>query len=339
MISSTSSSEAVSAKAWRKWLIACAAVFAAALLVSWFSLLLLDPYDSGRFPGLRVSGVVDRNPRTANAGRARNARFDAALFGNSTGQLLDPVRLSAATSLHFVQLTVPGTGPREQMTLLRYFISHHTHTAALVIVTDPSWCTPDPSPPLDHPFPFWLYGGNFDYLRHFASWHAIELGFRRVGLAVRLRQPVARVDGFLDYELGWTWSFHPPPRAQAEAKDATAAATSAEQPFPAISELEAMLSELPPTVAIVIVVPPVYSDDLPAPHSSSGIRMAQCKSALDKIVAQRPRSGLLDFRVDNAMTRDPENFMNAMHYRAILARQMEQSVSAIIVAGAPERRS
>jgi hypothetical protein len=212
MISSTSSSEAVSAKAWRKWLIACAAVFAAALVVTWFSLLLLDPYDSGRFPGLHVSGVVDRNPRTANAGRARNALFDAALFGNSTGQLLDPERLSAATSLHFVQLTVPGTGPREQMTLLRYFISHHTQTAALVIVTDPSWCTPDPSPPLDHPFPFWLYGGNFDYLRHFASWHAIELGFRRVGLALRLRQPVARVDGFLDYEIGWTWSFHPPPR-------------------------------------------------------------------------------------------------------------------------------
>jgi hypothetical protein len=91
---------------------------------------------------------------------------------------------------------------------------------------------------------------------------------------------------------------------------------------------------LPPTVAVVIVVPPVYSDDLPAPHSSSGIRMAQCKSALDKIVAQRPRSGLLDFRVDNAMTRDPENFMNAMHYRAILARHMEQSVSAIIAADA-----
>jgi hypothetical protein len=29
--------------------------------------------------------------------------------------------------------------------------------------------------------------------------------------------------------------------------------------------------------------------------------------------------------------------MNAMHYRAVLARQMEQSVSAIIAAGAPER--
>jgi hypothetical protein len=95
-----------------------------------------------------------------------------------------------------------------------------------------------------------------------------------------------------------------------------------------------MLSELPPTVAVVIVMPPVYSDDLPAPHSSSGIRIAQCKSALDKIVAQRPRSGFLDFRVDNAMTREPENFMNAMHYRAVLARQMEQSVSAIIAAGA-----
>jgi hypothetical protein len=339
MISSTSSSEAVNAKAWRKWLVTCGAVFVTALAVTWFSLLLLDPYDSGRFPGLRVSGVVDRNPRTANAGRGRSALFDAALFGNSTGQLLDPVRLSAATSLNFVQLTVPGTGPREQMTLLRYFISQHKHTAALVMVTDPSWCTPDPVPVLDHPFPFWLYGSNFEYLRHFASWHALELGFRRVGLALRLRQPVARDDGFLDYEIGWAWSFHPPPRAPAVAADDTATAASSEPSFPAIAQLGNIFRGLPSDVAVVVVVPPLYSDDLPAPQSSSGIRMAQCKSALDKAVAQRRRSGFLDFRVENAMTRDPQNFMNAMHYRAALARQMEQSVSAAITAEAAKGRS
>ena len=67
--------------------------------------------------------------------------------------------------------------------------------------------------------------------------------------------------------------------------------------------------------------------------------MAQCKAALDKAVTQRSRGGFLDFRVDNAMTRDPENFMNAMHYRAALAREMEQSVSAIIAAEAAEHKS
>ena len=339
MTSSTSSSEPAAAPAWRKWLVTCAAVFVAALAATWFSLLLLDPYDSGRFPGLRVSGVVDRNPRTANAGRGRNALFNAALFGNSTGQLLDPVRLSQATSLNFVQLTVPGTGPREQLTLLRYFLAQHKHTAALVMVTDPSWCTPDPIPALDHPFPFWLYGSNFDYLRHFASWHALELGFRRIGLALRLRQPAARADGFLDYEIGWAWSFHPSPATPKVSQDNPAAAASTDPSFPAISRLEDTLRELPPDLAVVIVVPPIYSDDLPAPHSSSAIRMAECKSALDKTVAQRPRSGFLDFRVDNAMTRDPENFMNAMHYRAAVARRMERSVSAVIAADAAEHKS
>jgi hypothetical protein len=323
--------ETTATAAWRRWLITCSGTFAAALVFAWVFLLFIDPYDSGRFPGLRVFGVVDRNPRTANAGRARNPQFDAAVFGNSTGQLLEPARLSAATDLHFAQLTVPGTGPREQLTLLRYFISQHKHIAALVLVTDPSWCTPDPRPPLDHPFPFWLYGSNLEYLQHFASWHALELGFRRIGLALRVRQPAARTDGFLDYEIGWTWSFHPPPRAQAED---TAVTTPNNSSFPAIWQLEAIVKELPPTVAVVIVVPPLYSDDLPAPHSSSAILMAQCKSALDKTVAGRPRSGFLDFRIDNAMTRDPENFMNTMHYRAILARQMEQSVSAIIGADA-----
>ena len=330
MHSFSSGTENTAAWAWKRWLVTCGGTLAVALAVAWVILLVIDPYDSGRFPGLRVSGVVDRNPRTANAGRARNALFDAAVFGNSTGQLLDPARLSAATALHFVQLTVPGTGPREQLTLLRYFISHHEQPAALVIVTDPSWCAPEAAPPLDHPFPFWLYGNNLDYLRNLPSWHALELGFRRVGLALRLRQPVARIDGFLDYEIGWTWSFHPPPRALPEAEDTPSDIPPAKLSFPAISQLDAILNELPPTVAVVVVVPPVYADDLPSPNSSSGIRIAQCKSALDKTVAGRPRSGSLDFRVDNAMTRDPENFMNALHYRAVLARQMEQSVSAII---------
>ena len=84
-------------------------------------MLAVDPYDSGRFGILGITGVVDESPRTANASRARDPQFDSAVFGNSTGQLLKPSELSQLTGSSFVQLTVPGTGPREQLAIMDFF--------------------------------------------------------------------------------------------------------------------------------------------------------------------------------------------------------------------------
>lgn len=95
--------------------------------------LLIDPYDSGRFGRGWISGIVDENPSTASASRGRDPRFNSAVIGNSHGQLIDPARLSSDSGLKFVQLTVPGSGPREQLTLLRWFMDHHPHIGAIVL--------------------------------------------------------------------------------------------------------------------------------------------------------------------------------------------------------------
>ena len=56
--------------------------------------VVIDPYDTGRFPTFIEPGVFDGGSRTANASRGRDPRFNAAVFGNSRGQLLDPAKLS-----------------------------------------------------------------------------------------------------------------------------------------------------------------------------------------------------------------------------------------------------
>jgi hypothetical protein len=331
---STSSSETASAGAWKNWLIACGAAFAATVAVVWAFLLLVDPYDTGRFSVLKQSEIFNRDPRTANASRGRNPLFNAALIGNSNGQALNPGRLSAATSLRFVQLTIPKTGPREQLTMLRWFISHHEQVGGVVVVADATWCTSDQTPPLAHPFPFWLYGSNIEYLRHIFTWHALELAFRRIRLILGLHEPTRPLDGFWDYEAERVWSFHPRPRPRDD--DATATATtstdvaSAEISFPSIDQLDAVVAGLPPALVVVIVVPPVFSDAMPAARSPEAGRITQCKAALAKTVTERPRGGFLDFNFDNAMTRDPANFMDFTHYRAAVARQIEKSVAAVI---------
>ena len=80
---------------------------------------------AARPPTRRAFGDTDTSQRTGNVALGRSARFNAAIFGNSHGQLLSPQRLSQATGLNFVQLTVPGANVREQLAMMGWFMRHH----------------------------------------------------------------------------------------------------------------------------------------------------------------------------------------------------------------------
>jgi hypothetical protein len=326
MSSSISSSEVpAEALAWKQWI----AIFVAWLLLGFgglYSLVLfLDPYDTGRFAVFKINGIVDESPRTAVASRGRDPRFDAAIVGNSTGQLLAPKQLSQLTGLDFVQLTIPGTGPREQFMTMRWFARHHPRISALVIVTDEAWCTHDPSFPIFNPFPFWLYSdGMLEYLGGVFQRQALDRASRRVLLALGMRSPTEPT-GYVDYEVGRTWNFHPDLTARPEASQRQHA--DSEQSFPAIDKLRNLMQSLPET-PVVLVMPPAFFTLIPQPGSAAARHVALCKAALAAAVADRPRSGFLDFLSDNAVTRDPENFMDHKHYRASIARDIEAQIAA-----------
>jgi hypothetical protein len=77
---------------WRGFIVRFLAVFVAVLAATFAFVILIDPYDSGRFPSIGISGVSDVTQRTLNVSLGRSEKFDAAIFGNSHGQLLDPER-------------------------------------------------------------------------------------------------------------------------------------------------------------------------------------------------------------------------------------------------------
>jgi hypothetical protein len=344
MISSTSSSDPVPALACRRWLITWAIAFAAALALTWTFLLLVDPYDSGRFSPLPQSRAFDSNARTANASRGRNSAFDSAIIGNSTAVALDPARLSESTGnkLRLAQLSVVASGPREQLTVLRWFMSHHKEIGAVVVVADRTWCTPDEPSPIE-PFPFWLYGSDVDYLRHLMGWRSLELSFRRIRLALGLHAPARRLDGYWDFEGETTRAFPRPPLVARDAEDAdTGAVQEAElgpQIFPYINQLTATAAELPADTTFVVVVPPIFAGALPPRHSLEALRLARCSAALAKAAATRSKGVFLDFVADNEMTRDPANFLDATHYREKIARHMEESIADAIAATVKRARS
>jgi len=334
MTSSTSSSDQLDRpqdtgqRAWRRWLLVfCGAFFGVSGLL-YGLLLLVDPYDVGRFPSFGITGHADRSLRTADASRGRDPNYNAAVIGNSTGQIINPFRLSEETGLKFAQLSIPATGPREQLVLMRWVMSHHPSYGAFVIVADPLWCSPNPDLPLENPFPFWLYGGDLDYLANVLSSKALDRVVWRIAIAMGLMQPVDPV-GYTDYLEGRTVAYVPdPPGTPPDARD-----LRWPQTFPWILRLRAFLAEIPSDIAVVLAMPPIYVSGLPTPGSELAQAIAACKQAMAETVAGRPRSGFLDFRVDTPAVRDPANFADSVHYRWALAHDMEDRIIAVLRGG------
>ncbi|HEY7844334.1 MAG TPA: hypothetical protein VID30_11730 [Bradyrhizobium sp.] len=300
----------------------------AALLFAF--LLSVDPYDSGRFGVFGIDGMADRNSTTANASRARDPNFDSAIIGNSTALLLNPDPLSRATGLGFVQLSVVGGSPREEMAVLDFFLRHHPRVGALVFVTDPGWCehTQREKP---RPFPYWLYGdSSVVYAGYLFSGAAIEHAVQRVSIGLGTRRRNDPSGTFNSEDVWPAGQFFaknspadPPPAMDAASRDV----------FPEVTKLDDVVRKLPPDVPVVILVPPTFATTVPQPGSAVAVERQACNAALSKIIAGRPHSNFIDYRVDNALTRDRANFVDYIHYRPLIAAKISEGIAASIHLG------
>jgi hypothetical protein len=329
MSSSISSSEP--APEWGRWLIAFlgALVLGAALVFAF--VIAVDPYDSGRFGILGIEGISDLNPRTANASRARDPQFDSVIVGDSTAQLLKPSELSALTGARFVQLTVPGSGPREQLAILDFFVRHHARIGAVVIAVDGAWCTRDAALPPPHPFPFWLYGeSKLGYAARLFSSRSLGRAWRRVLIGLGLRER-SRADGYWDYEATGSRSFQPATMPHLEPMPPFAGVVS--DVFPAVVHLKEAIGKLPADVPVVLFVPPLFYTHIARAGGAAAADDDACKTALKSVAGSRTKVEFIDYRVDNALTRDPANFMDHVHTSAKAARQMERDIAGHIRLG------
>src|SRR5262249_39392344 len=154
-----------------------------------------------------------------------------------------------------------GGSPLEEMTVLDFFLRHHPHVGALVVVTDPSWCAHAPDPP--RPFPYWLYeDGRFGYVRRMLSVPAIEHAFQRVAIGLGIRKRMAPTGTFNPEDVWPAGQF----------SDKNRPADPAPLPpdeslgfYPEVARLEAVIKKLPPDLPVVILVPPTFGPSVPAP--------------------------------------------------------------------------
>ncbi len=320
--------------AWRRFVMIFVLIFGGGLALLFVLIIAIDPYDSGRFPSFMPTGVSDENQQTASASNGRNPIFNAAVFGNSHGMLLSPARLEKLTGLAFVQMTSPGSGPREQMLLMRWFMQHHPHIGAFVLAADQTWCTHDRAIPMLYQFPPWLYGdSNLDYLAHLLNTRAVTTAYRRVLLALGFIKPTDP-DGYWDYEAGRIWNFRP--EIAPGGTLAPILSDAVDRAFPALEALDKVLADLPPDTPVIVVMPPQFYTLLPASSSHKAAELAACKAELASRVRARTRGGFLDYLTDTPIARNPENFMDAEHYRANVARAIEKDIAAVLAGESPQ---
>ena len=336
MSSSTSSSEqAARAAKWTGFtgaFLGAAALIAVAFLTAAF---LIDPYDSGRSPLKLKEGVRPQGPRTALASRGRDPNFTGAIFGNSHIQLISPEELRARTGIPFVSLIAPATQPREVFATIDWFLRHHRKTPpkAIVVGIDNYWCTANPALPNEKPFPFWLMSRSLpDYIGGLMRFDLLEDLPRRVSYLTSRKAERARPDGYWDYESGYGvqgYGANPEIIARLE-KPIEAGGGNVDGPFPAATGLEELMRTAPAETALILLRPPVYATALSKAGTRDAAADAACRKAFADLAARRPRTALVDWRVDRPELRDSSLFFDHSHYRQPIARLVEADIAEAI---------
>jgi hypothetical protein len=299
--------------------------------------LLTEPYDTGRVTVFDAPGVRPQGPRTAHASRGRDQAFDAAIFGNSHLQLLEPAALSKASGMQVMSLTVPATGPKEQLVLIDWFLRHHAVQSkrpakALVIGMDNLWCQSDPALPNEKPFPFWLYDASISaYLRGLLRYELLEEVPRRIGYIMGARSPRASADGWWDYEpeyLGLGYDRHPA-KLQALQQRKLTTTMNLSGRYPAIEQLEARLAAVPDVMAI-IVRPPVFVTGLALPGSPEASSDTACGDAIAAFAARRARTAFIDWRSERRETMRSDLWFDHTHYRKPVAEGLQRDIATAL---------
>lgn len=323
----------------------CATAFAVFVGIS-------DPY------GIRVSAgdaprpIVDINQRFMYPQLARSKRYDSAVFGTSSLRLLDPRELNGLFSrdgspVQFANLAMNAATPWEQMELARLFLRARPAPKVLVFGLDRSWCDMDADAP-DKRLTFRAFPERFYDDNRWNDWldtinlKTLEIAARLISYDLGLRETSLRDDGygvFVPPEAAYDaarahahiWFEHtsqgrpaaivpqePPVRVSAEER--------ASWRFPAAAWLDDLLAGLPTDTRLYLVFPPAHVSAQPQPGSLAAETDGACKARFSEI-GTRHGATVLDFRKPSAVTRNDDNFWDALHYRLPFASRVAHALA------------
>ncbi len=190
----------------------------------------------------------------------------------------------------------------------------------------------DAALPIRYDFPFWLYDeARWPYVVKMLTTQSFDRSRRRMALALGFISPIDPA-GFDDYEIGATWSFHPAREPDTPPPAAPFTPSPPNTSFPALDRLEAELTAGFADVPVVPVMPFAHVSALPRPNTQAAVELDSCKAAMAQMMQRRPRGAFVDLYRDGPEVRDPENFMDATHYRKKLAMVIEGRIAEALAA-------
>ncbi|MBX9608583.1 MAG: hypothetical protein K2Y51_20355 [Gammaproteobacteria bacterium] len=299
-------------------------------------ILVIDPYQVVPFAPALPRAPISTNQRFSYPAIARSAAFDSAVIGTSTMRLIDPARLSAGSGARFANLAMNSATAYEQARMLELFMRHHPAARALVIGNDGTWCNRRPDVPqyTFRAFPEWMFDDDpWNDLLYLFNDKALEDAVRMAEYLAGRRGAKYRPDGYRDFTL----DFGPrDPRAAhkrlfkarprpAERGDAAPRLEHPNWRFPLLDRLAARINALPANTRVVLVYPPVHDHYL----QTMAVSMGECKARAAGLLAGRHDLVTLDYMRPTALTRDEDNFWDAVHTTSDVARMLEEDIRAV----------
>lgn len=312
-------------------------MFAVLAGASYALILGVDPYGNSPFSLPLERAPVSTNQRFSYPVLARSARFDSAIIGSSTLRLLDPDRLDEASGAKFVNLAMNSATAYEQMRIHALFLRHHPDARAVIIGIDDSWCRRESTVEryTFREFPQWMYDENpWNDLRYMFNDKALENTVRLLELLAGKRAPKYEANGYRDFTLDFG-TYDPRavaarlyPNGRPAARRIPDIPPQGQHPqwqFASHALLSEMLERTPPGTRTLLVFVPFHGDYL----ARSEALYRECKARVLAIAADHKVTAI-DYMRESPITREDDNYWDPLHYRAAVARIIEQDLGAVL---------
>jgi hypothetical protein len=337
MHSSTFSSETAhfdSAGAWRRFFRLTLGVAAGVAALVYGFIVIVDPFDILPLSPSLARAPISTNARFSFPALARAPRFDSAILGTSTSRLLRPAVLDPAFDARFVNLAMNAATAYEQTRMLDLFARNHPDAKFLILGLDIAWCgTGELQKYTPRPFPEWMYGD--DRWRGYPEMfnlYALTEAVQQFAHLTRLKRSRYGADGYT--------SFVPDDRSYdrvrvaehlrrdaAEIGGGEIAGSPATWRFPAIDLLQAALTGLPPGTRKLLYFAP-YNHVLQPTDGPLAQVWAACKRHVATAAARVPNAIVADFMIPSPITRNDDNYWDALHYRIGIGDRLARDLAA-----------
>lgn len=313
------------ADAWRRFAVG---LLRAALLLGgglWLFIALVDPF--GTLPtGLPLDrGPAANNARYAFPMLARSADFDSAILGTSTSRMLRPEVLNPAFGARFANLSMNDATAWEQARLGLVFLRTPVPRKWLLVGIDSVWCEPPERFRRTTPraFPEFMYDDDpWNDLREIFSLYFVEQAGLQLVESLGLKPRGYGRDGytsFLPDDSRWD-AARVLPALMPPAPETLAPIEAHDTPdvaMPGIDLLAELLAARPPGMRTLLFFAPLYvgADRQPEPSHPEHARIAACKARITALARAAGNVIVADFMRPTALTRDPANYWDPLHYR------------------------